>query len=297
MEHSLGFLGFGEAASQIACGFHTQGITENAAYDVAMNTKGGQKKLLGERLQETDVTPVESIEQLMRRSRIIFLVVPAKFARDAAMEALSYMTKEHIFCDLTTNKPSVKEELGRSFAERGYLYVDASVMGAVPIYQHRTPMYFCGNGAKEMIRLMTPLGMNLTYVGEEAGRAVKMKLTRSIFVKGVEALTLETLMTARKLGIEKEIVEGIEASFQKLGFTRFCGQLVTSGVLHAERRSYEALECRELEDELGLNSLMAEAAFQKLKWYAEYSYTKMDPLPLCSSLDELYTLWERTGVL
>ena len=55
MEHSLGFLGFGEAASQIACGFHTQGITENAAYDVAMNTKGGQKKLLGERLQETDV--------------------------------------------------------------------------------------------------------------------------------------------------------------------------------------------------------------------------------------------------
>ena len=48
---------------------------------------------------------------------------------------------------------------------------------------------------------------------------------------------------------------------------------------------------------MGLNSLMAEAAFQKLKWYAEYGYTKMDPLPLCSSLDELYTLWERTGVL
>ena len=74
--------------------------------------------MLGERLQETDVTPVESIEQLMRRSRIIFLVVPAKFARDAAMEALPYMTKEHIFCDLTTNKPSVKEELGRDVYKR-----------------------------------------------------------------------------------------------------------------------------------------------------------------------------------
>ena len=297
MDRKIGFLGFGEAASHIARGFHAQGISGNLAYDVTLKTQGERRRLLEERLRDADMIPVDSVEELMKRAKVIFLIIPAKFAKDAAMEALPYMTKEHLFCDLTTNKPSVKEELGKAFAERGMRYVDASVMGAVPIYQHKTPTLVCGSGADEMVRLMTPLGMDLTNVGQEAGKAVKMKLTRSIFVKGVEALTLEMLMTARKLGIEKEIVEGVEASFQKLGFTKFCGQLVTSGILHSERRSLEAKECEEMEDELGLNSLMMEATFQKLQWYTKYGYAEMEPLPVCGDLDELYALWEKTGAL
>ncbi len=225
---------------------------------------------------------------------MVLLAVPARFAREASLEALPYIS-DQLFVDLTTNRPAVKEELGMRFAAEGKLYVDASVMGAVPLHRHRTPTLICGNGAQRMLELMLPLGMDLNYVGPEAGKAVKMKLTRSIFIKGVEALTLEMLMTARRLGIEKEILEGLEDSFCKLGFTKLTGQLVTSNVQHSARRALEAGECMELEEELGLNSIMMEAARRKLDWSAN-CYQGMNPAPECADLNALYQLWEKCGI-
>ena len=297
MEERIGFLGFGEAASHIAAGFRAQGLDGILAYDVTLKAEGERRRILEDRLAATNVTPVGSVEELLEKARVIFLIIPAKFAKDAALEALPFMTEKHLFCDLTTNRPAVKEELGQAFEAKGVLYVDASVMGAVPLYRHQTPTLVCGNGAARMVELMTPVGMALTNVGPEPGKAVKMKLTRSVFVKGVEALTMEMLMTARRLGIDKEIVAGVEASFQNLGFTKFCGQLVTSGVEHAERRSLEAKECQELEDELGLNSIMIEATYRKLQWAASLGYAKMEPMPVCKDMEELCQLWEKTGAL
>ena len=297
MAVQIGFLGFGEAAFHIAAGFRDQGLEGLHAYDVTLSASGERRVILDRRLAETGVTPAGSVEELLEKAQVIFLIILAKFAQSAALEALPHLTEEHLFCDLTTNRPAVKEALGKAFVERGVRYVDAAVMGAVPLYRHRTPTLVCGNGAERMVELMAPLGMDLTDVGPEPGKAVKMKLTRSVFVKGVEALTVEMLMTARRLGIDKEIVAGIEQSFQSLGFTKFCGQLVTSGVEHAERRSLEAKECQELEEELGLNSIMMEAACRKLQWTAGLGYAKMEPMPVCKDLEELCRLWEKTGAL
>lgn len=297
MTQAIGFLGFGEAASQIACGFAAEGTVKLFAYDVALAQTGDCRRRLDERLETAHTAPVATVKELLESASVIMMAIPAKFAKDAALGALSYMTAEHLFCDLTTNRPAAKEALGQAFEQRGALYVDASVMGAVPLYQHKTPTLVSGNGANQMIQRLTPLGMNLTYVGAEAGRAVKIKLTRSVFVKGVEALTLEMLMTARQLGIEEEIISGIEASFQNLGFRKFCGQLVTSGVQHDERRALEAKECQTLEDELGLNSIMMEATFRKLQWYADLGYAKKDPMPICKDFNDLYRLWKETGVI
>lgn len=157
MNFKIGFLGFGEAAFQIAKGFSKQGMSGNLAFDVTLKADGDRRRILEKRLLETHVTPAESVGELLEKAEVIFLIIPAKFAKAAAMDALSFMTKGHLFCDLTTNSPAVKAELGNSFEEKGMLYVDASVMGAVPLYQHKTPTLVCGNGAKEMIRLMSRL--------------------------------------------------------------------------------------------------------------------------------------------
>lgn len=292
----IGFVGFGEAAYHIAKGFNNQGVQGMKAFDVLLSSQNERKAVLEKRLKETGVSPVLSIEELVCFSKIVIIAVPAKFARDVSLEVLGYMSDSQLCVDITTNRPAVKKELGRLFEAEGKLYVDASVMGAVPLYQHMTPTLVCGNGAQKMMEIMAPLGMNLKYVGTEAGKAVKMKLTRSIFIKGVEALVLEMLLTARKLGIEKEIMEGLEESFQKQGFTKLTGQLATSNVQHSARRALEAGECMELEEELGLNSIMMEATKRKLEWAAQLGYGDLKPSPVCSSLDELYELWERCGI-
>lgn len=297
MKEIIGFLGFGEAASNIAYGFGESKTADTCAYDVLLNADEEKRGTVTGKMERTGTAPCGSIREVMERARIIFLLTPAKFAKEAATEALRYMTKEHLFCDLTTNRPSVKEELGEEFAKRGFLYADASVMGAVPIYHHATPTLVSGNGAEMMLKKLSPLGMDLTFAGEEPGRAVKMKLTRSIFVKGIEALTMEMLMTARKLGIEKEIVEGIDKSFKKLGFEGFVGQLLLSGVIHDERRSVEAGECRELEEELKIDPVMMKAAEQKLKRNAELMKSIEENRKECGELEDLYRLWETSGII
>lgn len=297
MNKTLGFIGFGEAAYHICRGLKEEGIKGVKAFDILLESNDALKiDGIKKRLSETGVIPVNTINELIDSCQILFLAVPAKFAQNAAENALDKMTQDKLFIDITTNRPYVKKELGKIYKEKGFFYVDASVMGAVPLYKHKTHTLVCGNGANKMTELLSPIGMDLEYVGEEAGKAVTMKLTRSIFIKGVEALTLETLLTARKLGIEKEIMEGLHKSFEVQGFTKMVGQLVISNVTHSGRRAIEALECAELEKEMGFDPIMMEAAQKKLEWSASLGFPQLNPVPQCQTLEDLYGLWETQNV-
>ena len=108
---NIGFLGFGEAASNIAAGFARQGGVTLYGYDVTLRSEGFRREILVQRLHDTGTTPLDTVEELLNRAEVIFLIIPAKFARDAALSALPHMTERHLFCDLTTNRPAVKEEL------------------------------------------------------------------------------------------------------------------------------------------------------------------------------------------
>ncbi|CAK7021811.1 MAG: hypothetical protein DELT_02440 [Desulfovibrio sp.] len=296
MNEKIGFIGFGEASYHICRGLKEANIQGVTAYDVLLGTdKKDAIAAMRDRAKETNVTLVSSLEEVMRAD-VVFLGVPAKFAESVTLEALPFMTAEKVYVDITTNRPVVKEKLGDIMKGKGFAYVDASVMGAVPLHKHKTPTLICGSGAKKMQERLAPLGMDLTYVGEDAGKAVKMKLTRSIFIKGIEALTIEMLLTARKLGIEEEIMAGLHKTFEVQGFTKTVGQLAASNVVHSARRAVEAEECMELISDSGFDPVMMRAAKAKLEWSASLGFTKLTPVPDCKSLADLYALWERQGV-
>lgn len=296
MDKTLGFIGFGEASYHICRGLKDENINGVTAFDLLLETDQTDRiAVMQKRAEETGVTLVSKLNEVMVAD-IIFLGVPAKFAESATMEALPCLTPDKLFIDITTNRPVIKEKLGALFNGKGLAYVDASVMGAVPLYKHQTPTLVCGSGAKRMMEILCPIGMDLTYLGEEAGKAVKMKLTRSIFIKGIEALTLEMLLTARKLGIENEIMAGLHKSFENQGFTKMVGQLVTSNVIHSRRRAVEADECMELIADTGFDPVMMDAAKRKLEWSANLASTKLNPVPECESLEDLYALWGKKGV-
>ncbi len=296
MDKKVGFIGFGEASYHICRGLKDENIQDVTAYDVLLGTDQSEKiAAMEKRAAETNVTLVSSVQDAMQ-SDVVFLGVPARFAEGATMEALPFMNAEKLFVDITTNRPVIKEKLGRIMKEKGFAYVDASVMGAVPLYKHKTPTLVCGSGAKMMQEVLGPIGMDLTYVGEDAGKAVKMKLTRSIFIKGIEALGIEMLLTARKFGIEDEIVAGLQKSFEVQGFTKLVGQLVTSNTIHSARRAVEADECMELIRDSGFDPVMMQAAKEKLEWSANLGFNKLSPAPECKNLGDLYALWDAQGV-
>ncbi|WP_438811351.1 hypothetical protein, partial [Salmonella enterica] len=62
----------------------------------------------------------------------------------------------------------------------------------------KTPLLCAGIGAEDIRALLASVGAPIKAVGDRAGDAATLKLLRSIFTKGVEALAVECLVAAEK---------------------------------------------------------------------------------------------------
>lgn len=69
-----------------------------------------------------------------------------------------------------------------------------------------------GPQARKAAEWLTRLGMSPRVAGERVGQASAIKLTRSIMIKGMEALFAECFLAARLGGVEDEVLASLEAS-------------------------------------------------------------------------------------
>ena len=187
----IGFIGFGEAASAIAKGLRSEGVGNIAAFDV---------QPIGDRAAGVDV--VDTPAELAARADVIFSAVVAKAAVAAAESVASDLAARHLYVDLNSASPAVKQDVARIVAPSGAGFVEASIMSAVPPLGHRVPMLLGGTGASRFAELMRPLGMQLEVLGEDVGPASAIKMFRSVMIKGLEALVLECRQGARLFDAE-----------------------------------------------------------------------------------------------
>jgi hypothetical protein len=82
-------------------------------------------------------------------------------------------------------------------------------------------------------------------------------MVRSLFVKGLEAITVETLLAARASGCFDEIYASLSASFPGLDWGRFAAYQFERTTRHGRRRAAEMRESGATLDALGLNGALA----------------------------------------
>src|ERR1700680_4781586 len=87
---SIGFVGFGEAAYYIAKGLRQPGIAQITAYDIHTHAPGLGDKIQ-QRTQETGTRLVETNEELVRSSEIVFSTVTANQAALAGEPNAPYL--------------------------------------------------------------------------------------------------------------------------------------------------------------------------------------------------------------
>ena len=110
-------------------------------------------------------------------------------------------------------------------------------------------------------------GMRIEAVGPAIGTASGIKILRSVVMKGLEALLVECLLGASKLGIDATILQSIDRSFKR-SFVEMANALLTTGAIHAERRAEEVAMSAEALADAGLDPVMAKAAAERLRWVA-----------------------------
>ena len=124
--------------------------------------------------------------------------------------------------------------------QKGGLFVDGAMMGALLKGWHQVPMLLSGDGAAVFQDKMEPYHMRLEIVDGEAGTATSIKFIRSITAKGLSCLLIESLNQGyaafgcrdRQLWIRLLIHGGPD-------FIGIINGYVSGAIIHAERREHE----------------------------------------------------------
>ena len=118
-------------------------------------------------------------------------------------------------------------------------------------------------------------------IASTISKSSSIKMIRSVMVKGLEALLVESLTAAHRAGVEDRVIESLGESFPGLDWRGKAGYHLGEVALHAARRADEMEEVADTLREIGVPPTMAEATAKKLRVCADMGLRDMfiDDLP------------------
>jgi 3-hydroxyisobutyrate dehydrogenase-like beta-hydroxyacid dehydrogenase len=205
----------------------------------------------------------------VREADIVFLAVTAASSLQATLSCLPGLHKGQLFLDINSVSPQRKIETAGRVAPTGASYVDVAVMAPVAPYQHKVPCLVGGPGAAELLPRARAMGMNMDAVSGEVGQASAIKMFRSIMIKGLEALVLESMLAASEYRVEERVLASLRETFPTLDWEKISGYMLERVVSHGKRRAAEMREVAETLRGIGIEPLMAAATAARQQWLAD----------------------------
>jgi 3-hydroxyisobutyrate dehydrogenase-like beta-hydroxyacid dehydrogenase len=261
----LGLVGYGEVGSTLGQGLRNEGLIEIAAYD-KYAFDGPFDDLIQSRAAAAGVPLVQSPQELAARSEIILGVTPGKASVESAEAFAPHLAPEHVFVDLASATPKVKQSAGRALRASNANFADASIMGTPHVDGHRLPILTSGPAAERFRDLMSPWGLKIEHVQGDLGAASGIKIMRSVIAKGLEALLVECVLGARHYGIDEAVLSSFGKFMDSRSFQEVANFLLVTDVIHAERRSQEARISVDALEEVGVDAIMTRATAERLEW-------------------------------
>jgi 3-hydroxyisobutyrate dehydrogenase-like beta-hydroxyacid dehydrogenase len=205
------------------------------------------------------VTLAASPQQAVAHADVVISAVTANATR-AASESIASAVKPSAFVlDINSASPGTKTGCAAVIAERGGRYVEAAVMTSVPPHGIRTPMLLGGPHAQAAAPVLAALGFAVKPVSDEYGVASAIKMCRSVIVKGMEAIVIESFLTARRYGVEREVLASLCETFPGIDWEQQGTWFWKRVVQHGRRRAEEMREAAVTVREAGIDPTMATA--------------------------------------
>jgi 3-hydroxyisobutyrate dehydrogenase-like beta-hydroxyacid dehydrogenase len=168
------------------------------------------------------------------------------------------MRAGQIFLDINSCSPATKRSNSQAVQSSGADYVEAAVMAPVPPQRLKVPMLLGGRRAAELAPVLCGLGMNAAFISDEIGVASAVKMCRSVVIKGLEALAIESMLAARRFGAEKEVLASLQGTFPGMGWQdKLPDYLISRVAEHGRRRAAEMREVAQTLEGVGVEPTMA----------------------------------------
>ncbi|MEW6046814.1 MAG: DUF1932 domain-containing protein [Bacillota bacterium] len=258
---AVALLGFGEAGSSVAAGLRlapAQPAPRIVAFDPAVRD-GARARFLRARAQELAVGLHDSPGPWLGEAGLVFSAVPGTQALAVAQAAKPFIRPGTVYVDLNTAPPGAKREAAALVEAAGGAFVDGAVLGSFQADSFRVPILLAGHDAERVSRWLLAYGFRVRVMpGGRPGDASAIKLLRSVFMKGLEALCIECLTAAERAGLRTQVLEALgDLDSRPIGAT--IATLVTSHLRHAPRRLEEVEIVERMLRQDGFEPILTEA--------------------------------------
>jgi len=254
----LAIIGFGEVGNLFARQFMARGDVAIAVYDILFADPVKGPPML-EAARAMGVRVAASAAEAASGARVVISAVTASSALDVAGAAAGYLHQGQFFFDVNSASPVTKKTSAERVNAAHAKYVEGAVMQPVGGIGIRVPILGGGPHTEELAALMNGLGMNITPVTTEPGRASAMKLCRSIVVKGLETIMVDCAAAARHWGVEEEVFASLNQTWPSIDFRELAEYMGERVATHGVRRAAEMREAAMMVEDLGMNPDLASA--------------------------------------
>ncbi|HWV05432.1 DUF1932 domain-containing protein [Ralstonia sp.] len=261
----VGLIGFGEVGGIFGRALAAQAdVAEVCAWDVRFANDAAFRAQV-----PMPIMVAAGCAALCERATLIISAVTAANTLAVAVEAAASIRPGAFFLDLNSASPGAKQQAARAIEAAGAHYVEAGVMTSVPPYGIRVPMLLGGPYAAALGPALVALGMDANPVSERIGIASAIKMSRSILIKGLEAIVIESFTNARRYGVEDHMLPTLDETFPGIDWQRLGGYLFSRVAKHGKRRAEEMDEAARTVEETGIAPIASRAIADKQRWVAQ----------------------------
>lgn len=262
----IALIGYGEVGQILAVDLHAAGARDLAIWDRLFPVLSS---IPSRAAPSAKARIAASVADAVTGAGLIISAVTAANCVPAAREASSSISPGAFYLDLNSVAPETKRAAAALVEAGGGLYVEAAVMSPIAPKRIGSPMLIGGPHAAAFELLARKLGFTGARVFDSTlGRASAAKMCRSVMIKGLEALLAESLLAARRYGVEQAVLESLRDLFPNQDWERTAAYMIARSLEHGGRRAEEMREAARAVADAGVEPLMSLACAARQEWAA-----------------------------
>ncbi len=250
----IALIGYGEVGRILAEDLRARGVAVSA-YDRKLDTSQGLP--LREHAAPLGVMLAGDAAAAVQGATLVISAVTASQAVAVAEAVAPSLPENAFFLDFNSASPGAKIRAAEAVHAAAGRYVEGAVMTSVPPYRSRVPLLLGGPHAAALKPLLDELGFAPKVHSERLGVASATKMCRSVMIKGLEAMVIESFTTARAHGVEDAVIASLQETFPGIDWERQASYFFQRVIEHGRRRSEELREVAVTVREAGLEPFSA----------------------------------------
>ena len=263
---AFAIIGCGEVGRILAEDLRAQGVAV-AAYDLKLADARGDA--MRAHAQQHGVVLAAGHADAVRGADIVVSAVTASQAVAVAVACAPGLKPGAFFLDFNSASPGAKIRAAGVVNAAGGRYVEGAVMTSVPPYRIKVPLLLGGPDAVALEPLLNARGFAAKVASAKLGVASATKMCRSVMIKGLEAMVIESFTTARHYGVEDAVVASLYETFPGIDWEKQAAYFFQRVIEHGRRRSEEVREVAETVREAGLVPHSASGTAERQAWVAD----------------------------